>query len=61
MANYFSGKEFGLSAQELNRKISVVIALGDVMTMLIFSAETTQDKTAFLNDWRRITAFYSKL
>lgn len=36
MLEHFGDKRFELSESEQNRKTSVVIAIGDMMTMLIF-------------------------
>ncbi len=56
---YFADKRIELSRAELLRKIGVVIAISDVMTMCIWSAEDTSAQQAYLQDWRSLVAFYS--
>jgi len=59
LMNYFSQSDFVIDEKTLGRKISVAIALGDMMTMFIWSAETQEEREAYLQDWKNILGFYN--
>ncbi len=59
VVEYFSDIDTGLSQAELMRRVSVVIAISDVMTMFIWSAEDKRGREAFLQDWHDIIWAYS--
>jgi len=61
VADFFANKDFGLSQAELLRRIGVVIAISDVMTMFIWSSESDPVRAAYLNDWHTMIARYSKV
>jgi AcrR family transcriptional regulator len=61
MMNYFSDNAFGLDQKTSKRKISVAIATGDMMTMFIWSAETQEERDAYLQDWRELVSCYNAL
>lgn len=58
---HFANTDFNMNEHTVRRRLSVVIALGDLMTMAIWSSSNQDDREAFLDEWKKITVFYSKL
>jgi len=61
MMDYITYNSVDLDEKTVRRKISVAIATGDVMTMFIWSAETQEERDAYLQDWKDIAGFYHAL
>ncbi len=59
MMDYLSLQELGLDEATLERKVSVAIATGDMMTMFIWSAKSQEQRDAYLKDWKDIVGFYN--
>ncbi len=59
LMDYFSQSDFVIDEKTLRRKISVAIALGDMMTMFIWSAKAQEERDAYLQDWKDILGFYN--
>jgi len=59
VVDYFANKDMVFNEAELMRRVAVVIAISDVMTMFIWSAEDKAGRDAFLQDWHDIIWAYS--
>lgn len=58
---HFAQSTPNMDEHTVRRRLSVVIALGDLMTMSIWSSNNQADRDAFLDEWKKLTAYYSKL
>lgn len=48
-----------LDLDDLRRKVMISMQLGDLMTMLIWTSETEEDRQAYLQEWQTITRIYT--
>lgn len=58
---HFANADINMDEHNIRRRLSVVIGLGDLMTMAIWSSSDQNDRDAFLDEWKKITVFYSSL
>lgn len=47
-----------LSPEEIENKIRILVGLGDMMTQMVWSAETAQQRTAFIKEWKLMARNY---
>lgn len=58
LVDYYARSDNTLSSKELRRKGNLSMALGDTMTILIWTAADEQDRQKYLDDWRKLITLF---
>ena len=45
---------------QLTRKVTIGVAISDIMTMLIWTSQNQEDRDAYLEEWKTLTRIYTK-